>query len=298
MLWIVLALLSHFFWGLGNVADKYFLENKIKNPYVYLVWMVLLGLMALIVIPFVDFYIPSLDLMIWLVVAGALYFYGGLPYVRAVQIEEVTRINVWWGLIPVFAMIIEWLILGRTFTISELVAFGILLIGAVVASVHLIKNTARLSKAAPLMAMATLAFAIYAVIFSYVTQAVPFMVGFVWISIIMAICSLTLFFFQSFRTAFVQEVKNIKRGTGAILVLVAMIERVGGLFNQWALSLSAAALVFAFEGSQIIFVFLMVFLISLFQPKAMREELDFRNVLLKIVAMILMVVGIVVLALG
>src|SRR3989339_547862 len=106
MLWILLAVFSHFFWAVGNIGDKYVVSKRVKNPFVYLVWITMLGIFSIALIPWIGFFIPSFKTSVFLIIGGALYFYGGLPYMRAMQIEEPTRINVFWGLIPIFSFLI------------------------------------------------------------------------------------------------------------------------------------------------------------------------------------------------
>ena len=80
MHWIFLQLISHFFWSLVNVGDKYIVNEKIQNPYVYMVLLGLFGLWSIILIPFIEFFIPY-HILFLIVIAGAVYFYGGLPYI-------------------------------------------------------------------------------------------------------------------------------------------------------------------------------------------------------------------------
>ena len=298
MFWIFPALASHFFWALVNIGDKYIVGNRVKNPYVYLMWLNMIGIVTLLLIPFVDFYVPEPRFLLWIALAGALWFFGGLPYIRAVQIEEVTRINIWWNLIPVFALLIEFFVVGKRFAAFELLAFAILVSGAFLASLHAGKRTIVLSKAFPLMIVSTAAFAAYAVIFSDVLQSAPFVVAFIWVHSMAFVSSFSLLAFRSVRRDFLTELRALTAGMRVAVFVQALLDSTGVFFSQWALSLASAALVFSLEGSQVIFVFTMASLISVFAPKFLKEELDFRNVMLKFAAIALMVIGVGLLALG
>jgi len=70
----------------------------------------------------------------------------------------------------------------------------------------------------------------------------------------------------------------------------------GIFFNQWALVLGSAALVYALEGFQVIFVFIIATLMSIFLPHIVKEKLDKRNMLLKLLALTIMIIGILILA--
>lgn len=297
MFWIFLAISSHFFWAIGNIGDKYIVGQRVKNPYVYLVWFTITGVATLLILPFIDFYIPPLDILFWLVVAGVLYFFGGLPYIKAMQMEEPTRINVWWNLIPIFSLFIGWVFLDEFFTYSQIAAFILLIIGALVASVHARGKKIVFSKAVWYMLVACLSFALYAVIFRYCTRYVSFTNGFVWTHLIMTASSLSLFIGKKFRLDFNFESKRAGMGLFGLVLVLAMVVHLGAFFNQWALSLGSVALVFAMEGFQVIFVFIMASLITVFLPNIIREEMDKKNLLLKIAALVLMISGILLLAL-
>ncbi|HCM53987.1 MAG TPA: hypothetical protein DIS59_03545, partial [Candidatus Magasanikbacteria bacterium] len=76
---------------------------------------------------------------------------------------------------------------------------------------------------------------------------------------------------------------------------IALSEQVGTIFNQAALSLAPASLVFSLEGSQVLFVFLITMIVALFNKKALRESFDRENLVLKLLATVLLFVGIAVL---
>ncbi len=291
MIWIPLALASYFFWALVNIGDKYVVSNRIKNPYVYMMWLALLGIVSIVLIPFIDFFIPPLSIMLWLLAATSLYFYGGLPYIRAVQLEDISRVNIWWNLIPLFSLVLAWQFLGEQLAGQQIIAFVLLVAGAVIASIHLKTRQLVFSKALWYMVAATLAFAGYAVILRLIAQVIPFIVAFVWTSILAFFPALTLLFFSKLRKDFFKEFKSLTAQTAAPVLGVAIFDNAGLFFNIWALSLGPVALVYALEGFQTVFVFMLAILISVFNPKILREETDVANVLLKLTALVLMIIG-------
>jgi len=298
MMWILIALVSYFLWGLVNIGDKYIITNKIKSPYVYLVLLTWSGILSIFLIPFVDFFVPDIKWLGWILLATISYFFGGLPYVKAVKMEDITRINVWWNLIPVFTLIIAWVAINERMTNIQLLAFVILLAGSIVASIHFNQKSISLSKALPWMIIATIAYSTYAVIIRHVTQEVPFLVAYIWNGIIVFFLSFSLFIVPKFRTDFKKDIKAMNKKVGGTIIAIAVFDELGIIFNIWALSLGPAALIFALEGSQTIFVFLLVVLISLFKPYVLKETLDKRNIILKLIAICIIIFGVFLLNLG
>ncbi|MBU2542874.1 DMT family transporter [Patescibacteria group bacterium] len=298
MFWIVLAILAHFFWALVNVGDKYVITNKIKNPFVYMTWLFNLSFLLLILVPFIDFYILDWNLMLILAIGSGLYFYGGLPYIKAMQIEEATRINVLWSFIPLFTLILGFIFLGQELSVTQLVAFVILISGGILATIHFKKRTIVLSKAIWYMITACICYSIYAILFSFVLYQVSFVVAFIWLNLFAGFWSFTALLWPSLRRDYFSELKVLKPKLAGIVLGISILDHVGIFFNAWALSLGIVALVFAFEGFQVLFVFVMATMISIFAPKIFREEIDKKNIILKVIALILMIIGILILNLG
>lgn len=298
MVWIFLAIIAHFFWAASNVGDKYVLVNRVKNPFVWISWIWLLSPFLLLLVPFINFYVPETRLFIWLIIAGAVAFLSSLLYIKAMQMEEVSRLNMWWNMIPVFTLFIAWFTIGQKLNAPQLVALLILITGAALASIHARHGKVALSKAVLWLGLSCLSYSIYAVIFSYISRFVPFIISFIWVNLVGFACVWFMFLSRSFRQEFKREIKGLNRNLFSILFSISMVEHVAQFFNVWALSLGIAALIFAMEGFQAIFVFIFAIIISLLKPKLLQEELDERNIILKLIALVLMVAGVAVLNLG
>lgn len=298
MLWVLLAIISHFFWAVVNVGEKYLVCKRFQNPFLYLVLAFWVGPVVLLLAPFVDFYVPDLFILAWIALAGVGYFIGCSFYIKAMQIEEVTRINVWWNLISIFNLIIAWSVIGEKLDVREIVAFVILVLAALVASVHFQGFKFKISKALVLMSFACFSISICDVIIKYVSRFVPFSITFIYLSLSLTIASFVYFLFPKFRDSFRTERKNF--GWGLLLLVVGMtiLSKIGLVFNVWALTLGPVALVASLEGVQVIFVFIMAVLLSIFLPRIIKEELDRKNLFLKLLALVLMLGGIGLLYLG
>ncbi|PIZ94426.1 MAG: hypothetical protein COX81_03625 [Candidatus Magasanikbacteria bacterium CG_4_10_14_0_2_um_filter_37_12] len=296
MNWIFYAIVAHFFWALTNIGDKYIVGHRVKNPYVYLVWMTMSGIISVVFIPYIDFFIPDTQTLVYLCIAGVAYFFGGLPYIRAMQLEEPTRINVWWNLIPLFSFGLGWIIFGDMLSSQQLLAFVVLVFAAFVASVHIRKKIFSFSRAFGLMVIATFSYALYAVMLDRAMFYISFLHAFVWVHLIMFVCAGTLFISKQFRTDFFEQSYGLKGNLGGVVAGITLLDHAGIFFHQIALSLAIPSLVFAFEGSQVIFVFIIATLLSFFLPHIVKEEIDKKNILLKILAILLMGVGVVLLS--
>ena len=122
--------------GNSQFGDKYIMSKKITNPLVY--FLVLVGwLRYWIAVGSVDWLLCSVSKILDFDIYNEFgVCFGGLPYLMAMKIEEPTRINVWWNLIPIFTLIGEWFIFHQMLSVGQLAAFAILITGAFVASIH------------------------------------------------------------------------------------------------------------------------------------------------------------------
>ena len=257
-------------------------------------WLALLGVLTVVLIPFVDLVIPSMQIILWVILGSALHLYSVLPYFRALQIEEVTRINICWQMIPIFSFVIAWFVLDEKFNPNQIIALAILITGGIAATLHFKKGEVKFSRAFWLMVIACAGYAIYAVIFRYITQLIPFVSAFIWMNVLMGAFALTLFISKKFRDDFKNETKKLgDRKLLSTILGISILDNSGTLLNIWALSPGPVALVFAMEGWQILFVFAMAIAISAFKPHILKEELDAKNLILKFTALILMVIGII-----
>lgn len=295
MFWIIPGILSHLLWAFENIGDKYILEHRIKNPYVYLMLFVFTSIAVVGVAPVVNL---RLDYSaFWLLLsAGMLYFYGGMAYVKAMQSEEATRVNIWWSFIPIMSLGLGWFLFDETLASSQMLAVGILVFGAVVASFHARSGAFVLSKAMWLMVLASFSFALYGVLIHEATADVSFMSAFVWTHLFQVVGAFSLFVSKKIRNDFAETVRSSSPRLLALIFFIAALGHSGVLLNQWALSLTPAALVFSLEGLQMVFVFAIATFFSYFFPRIVKEEIDRKNIILKLIALVLMVAGLAVLS--
>lgn len=298
-MWIFLAITTRFLWGFTTLSEKYFVEKRFKNPFIYVFVAFVLGLFSIILIPFVDFYIPSLKNILFIASASGCFFVGVIFYIQALKKEEASRINIMWSFMPIFTLVGGWFFLNEKLNGIQLLAFLMLVFGGFVASLHVRgRNRIKLSDAVLLMLFACLFFSIHDILLRFVTQSVSFSVVFIINSVFLSIFPFSLFLSKKFLHSFKKEVRNLTVSLVGLVAGINIISKMGLLFSIWALSLGPVALVNATEGFQAVFAFIMAVIATLFFPKILKEELDKRNVILKLTAMVLMIVGVVVISLG
>lgn len=297
MSWIFLALGSCVAWGLANLADKYIIGNRVKNIYVFLLWSYVLGaVISGIAAFFIPLELPNTRALIWLTIAGVIYTIGTVWYFKALEIDEVSRINIWWNLAPVFTLLVGWLAINELPNQIQLVAMVILIVGSTIASVKFVKGQKLISPGLWWIIAACLEFSIYLIIIRFVsTSASPAFI-FIYTNIIQFFTALFFFWRKSFREAFVIDTKKLTVSV-AVWVIAAMgIDHLGTFLNQLAIKQGPAALVSSLVGFQTLFVFFSSTLITRWKPDSLNETLDRKNLAVKCIAVLFIIVGIIILA--
>lgn len=291
MSWIFLVLASHFSWAIENVYTKIVIGSRVKNPYVFLI---LIMVLSVVMIPFVPqhyIFVPTIGFIGWLLLASVLYTLGSLPYIKAMEIEEVTRLNILWNTIPIFNLIIAWLLIGDKISNYEFIAMIFLISGAVLASVKNEKSTFRLSKAFWLMILSCIFYAAYAVVIRFLSRELSFYSIFFWVTLFNALIVLVCLFKNGVSKDLVVTMRSGSKKFFLVFLAVVMVSNVGTLFNQWALSLKPGALIYSFEGFQVLFVFFLALLAAKIFPGFIAESLDKKNLIIKFLAFLLIIIG-------
>lgn len=301
MHWITLTLIAHFLWAITNTGDKLVVEHGFKNGYAYIILVRLLTIPVVLLIPFFGLPMPMGWDMVLIALGAFGFFIGSFPYIVALQHEEVSRVNVLWAFNPMYAVLLELIFFGTVLSGLQFLAFAILVLATVLASVHISETgrTFRYSKAVPLMLLGTFFFASYGVIIGKLGARLPFETVVTWAVTWMVIYALIgTALFPSIRQSLREEGRRLSRPMWLFIIAVNVAAYVGIVVNQKALTLAPASLVFSLEGSQSLFVFCIVIVLGLWNKELLKEELDRKNIALKLAAVLLMAIGIAILSVG
>jgi len=299
MSWIILAISAHLLWALNNIFDRYIMEKRMKNPFVYaILGLVVASLAVLAVSPWVGWVsLPPFILCLTLC-SGVAYFLGTYFYIKSVQTEEASRVSILLNIVPLLNFSLAWIFMHEMLSGKQFTALLILLAGGIFGSIH-IKDTGRwhFSRAFILMILSAFFYSVVDVILRYTGQTYSSGGILLYLNVGILIASALVFLKPKFVSDFGKDIKNLNWKLWVGLVLTGIGSRFGLLLSIKALSIAPVSLATAFSGFQVLFVFVIAFAITKFAPHLMKEELDKRNLIMKLVALLLMVGGMVVLGL-
>lgn len=292
MQWLFFALLPRALWAVNNVVDKALVANKIRQPTVYLFITVAVSALVVVAVPFRGLAIPSAALVGLALFTGAIYAYALWPYYKALTFEEASRTVSLWHTVPIFVLLISSLTIGERFDGYDYIAFSLLVAGGFLITTRRDYGRFRISGAFWLMLASCVAYAFELVLAKYVYLKMPYLDGFIWIRLGSVVALLPLLLSRPFRQALKgtfsslePAVKGIVAGNeGLALVAIASFE--------YAVSLGSVSLTSALGGIQPFILLVYVMLLSRWKPEWLREELARGVWVVKLIAVLLIAVGV------
>lgn len=135
MNWFVMAIVARALWAGCNITDhyvaKHFSGKSAFSVSLFQEWMAIPPLVLVILVCGMPD-IPGRDALLWLGLGGLLGLCGSLPYFAALRRDEAQNLTALFEMVPVFVMLLAFLLLGETMTPLHLmlglgcIAFGFL----------------------------------------------------------------------------------------------------------------------------------------------------------------------------
>jgi len=298
MLWLSIAILSYFFFSLASLGDRHLLIGPPK-PKVYAFYVGILGIIVVLILPFVDFSLPSLSVIVLSFFTGLIFVLSLIFLYYGLKKFEVSRIiPALGGFLPIFTFIIGFFILNQQefFSWQKFLSFCLLILGSIVISLEKSFNFS--FKGLILAGVCAFFLSLYFVLSKVIYFDVPFWTGFILVRIGAFLVTLFLLFSKEVR----QEVFSLKpsftKKTGTIFILVQLSGGLAVVLQNWAIALVESfyiSFISAVQGIQYVFLFILTLLISLKSPEILKERISKKVVLQKIIAIVLIGTGLAVL---
>lgn len=282
------------------VSDVYFkgrhaVSQKLFDGCAFLVF----GIIMLVVSGF-DFVNLSVITILLIVLSGILHSISGIPYYRALELDDSTNIGIFTQLAPVFYLILGWFFLDQAFSPLQLVAFAIILFAPFLIVFTTKKRSRNIKLRAVLFAFLYVLISVIGNLifvkvntgdFNFITAIGLVLIGkgIADILIVWTVPKLRKRFFDV-------EKKSHHR----LLIPLTMSSAVTTIqqFTYRAALITAPAVAVASAASdsaEPIVIFFMGLLLTLIWPNFGREKLDRKTVRIHLIATILVVIGIILL---
>ena len=293
MTWLLAIIFAYFLFALVTLGDKYLLAGP-PNPKSYSFYTGTLGILVLLLIPFVGLTIPDTYQIILSLLAGAIFIFALLGLFTGLEHFAASRIvPAIGGLLPLFTFGLVFLFsCGKEqLSFHEILAFVLLLAGSVLVTFE--KGKSITSKSLQISAISAFLFALAFVLTKYVYLAQPFWSGFIWMRIGGFLVALSLIFTKEVKREIFEKKFTFQKKTGIFFLFNQSLGGGAFILQNWAIALvplGFLAFISALEGIKYVFLLIFAILLSFKFPKTLKEKIS-REVIFQKIAAILLIGG-------
>jgi len=296
--WLGISIVSYWFFSMSFFGDKLVLSET-PRPRVYTFYVCILGLIAVLLIPFVGFSIPDIHSLLWVLLEAIAYVTGIYVMFYGLEKYDASRVMAAIGAIqPVVVLMLTWAFWGfQQFTPTIMASFTLLLLGSIIISWE--KNIFAAGKYLLIVACAALLFAVDSVASKQVFLHQSFLQGLIWMRISAAVIALFFLTSTAFRTEIFKHHGSFNKKTTALFLGTQVSGGIAGLTQSFAVALAPVAflpIINSLRGLQYIFLFFITSFFTLFFPHVLKEKMSLPILAKKIIAMVCIGIGLALLA--
>jgi drug/metabolite transporter (DMT)-like permease len=310
-MWLFFSIGAYLLLAVNGVADKFLLSKSVRHPVAYafyagitapltfLLW--LLGFLgtwfhwSFLQNEF-SFQLLSPGHTVIALIGGACFPLALLFSYTAIQRTSVSRIlPIQGGLVPVFTLLLAYGILGERLTQHQMYAFIFLVVGAMLISFR--KEHGQWHALAFGNAiLSSLLFALSLTLQKYVFLHVNFASGLVWTRVGFFLASICFLIPSAARRYIFDAPKETSSGNKFVYLGARISGFFSGFLQNYAIKIGSVTLVNSLQGTQYVFLLGLTSLLSVKFPKILKEKIDAQTVIQKILAIVIISIGLVFLA--
>ncbi len=258
----------------------------------YAFYIGITGPLTLLLAPFGLKAVGVADFFIALVGGAAFVIALYYLYVATQQTSISRLLPIEGGFVPVFTLILAYVILGERLTATQLAAFIFLVFGAVLIAFKKDQKGWH-PKALGAGIVAALLFALSFTLTKYIFDQTNFVSGLIWTRLGFFAVALSFLIPKKSR-GYIFKTPNVTTPGNKFLYYGARVSGgLGGFLQNYAISLGSVTIVNALQGTQYAFLLLVTIFLSKYYPKILKERVTGAIVFQKIMAMILITAGLV-----
>lgn len=289
------AVVAYFLLAVVGLVDKVLLRTAIVSPRAYAFYVGALSGLAIVLLPF-DFVVaPELRVLLAAFASGVAGVYALWAFYSALKGHEASRVITAIGaLVPIFTLLFSIIFLDEQWQFNQFLAFTLLVSGGVLISYEENVEKPYTFELFRHAVRAALLFATSFTLLRFVFLSEPFFSGFFWTRMGSVLGALSMIVVpENFRRIF-RATRRVPKRTPRTFLLNQAMGGTGAILQNYAVFLGSAALVGALQGVQYVFLLLLVVFLSRYFPQ-LKEEFSRREVVQKVSAIAMVVVGLVIL---
>src|SRR3989338_7929938 len=295
--WLYLALIAHFLYALVFVFDKYILSRPIKSSLSYAFYTSFAGGFIAIIIPFFEFRVLEPANILYALAAGAGFSWALVLFYRTLQISEASRSVPFVGALVPIATLIFSFPMGLEKLAGQHILSFIFLVGGGFLIVFGYKNdhfwsTKNLVYAIGAAFLFGFSFAVTKLVFEHTN----FVSGLIWTRWGGFLFSILILIKKKWREDIFETTLLSNEKTAAWFFSSKIFGATAVILQNYAIFLGSVVLVNSMQSTQYLFLLLLAGFLSVKLPKTFKESLDKAAIAQKIIAIIIIGIGLVILA--
>ncbi len=299
MSWFFIALVGPFLYALTNYLDKVLLEKYFKESGIGTI-LIFSSLVSVFALPF--FFLMDravLDVsfanILILSLKGVLGVGVLWCYLIALRDEETSVVIVFYQLVPVFASILGYIVLGEILTRMQLIAMAVIIFGTTIIAFEVDSdNHFKLRKKSTIIPMFAASFfwALGGTIFKRVALEENLWRSLFWENLMFVLVGMSIFIFaRSYRENFMSAFRSNSKNILSLNFLNESIYISGNVAVAYSYLLAPVGLVLLMESFQPIFVLIIGLVLTVFFPKIIVEKIEAKHIWQKMIAISLTGIG-------
>lgn len=310
-MWLLVTILANFFNGGVYLADKYFLSKKVHSSISYTFYVGIWSAGNCLLFIF-NRYIPTWDWLFLDLVAGLLFMAALYFWYKALHQGETTKVvPIAGAFIPIFTLLLNYLVGRHYLSRQELIALAILIIGSALLSwrpkqswwqnwLNKLKklwqpDSAELRSTSRLWFNALLSsfiFAAYYVLIKYLYDSQGFTNAFIWTRLGSFVGALFLLVLPTSRQLIFDKPRRQSTIKSLPLFLsIRLIAFIAFVLSNYAISLADVSLINSLQGLQYLFLLIICFFLAGRYPKLLEQEINYKNAWQKFTGIFLINLG-------
>ncbi len=298
MNWFLIALIPPALWSATNHLDKYLVSKFFKGGGVgaLMVFSSLIGLFLLPLIAWLHPEVLSFSLnSVLIAVNGFLYVLAALPYFYALQRDEASITVPLFQLVPVFSYVLAYFILGETLSSGQIFGGLLVVVGAIAITLDLStkKKIGFKKEVFWLMMLSSVIFSLNFLFFKYFAIQSGFWYVSFWEYVGFALFAFLLMaFVKPYREQFIEVLKKNSLVVISLNGVNEIINITGKIAFNFASLLTPIAMTWIVNGLQPFFVVLYGVGLTILFPGAVKENIEKKALMQKLIAILTMFIGI------
>lgn len=285
-MWILFSFLAPLFRAISNIIDSYLINNIFKNKFSLILISSTTNLIFLPIILFFQF--PEkidLNLIPFFIVIGILDYWYLIPYYKALQLNESSKVISFYSLWLLFTPILAYFAVDEKLSFYQYIWYFIIIISSIVLSLDLKWKKIIFNKSIIYMVIAWIMLSISNVIWKYIFNNVDFFTWYFWWSIISFLIFLNVFFIKEVRSEIKKNIFSINKNF-KLLIFNEFLTFVGIILCYYAISISDVSIVKWIVWIQPIYVLTFTIILSKYFPNIFKENLWKIDIIKKLISYI------------